>query len=89
MDLIWQGLRKAFELLASGDPEIWRITMRTIQVSGTATFIAVALGVPPGIFLALGRFPGRRLVISVVNTAMGLPPVVLGLWVAVLLSRYG
>ncbi|MBI2940573.1 MAG: ABC transporter permease [Chloroflexi bacterium] len=89
MDLIWRGLLKAVELVVSGDPEVWRITFLTLRVSGTATLISVLLGVPAGVLLALGRFPGRRLLVSLVNTGMGLPPVVVGLWVSILLWRYG
>lgn len=89
MELIWQGLQKAAELLVSGDPELWSITYLTLRVSGTATLISILIGVPAGVALALGRFPGRRFLISLVNTGMGLPPVVVGLWVSLLLWRYG
>ncbi|BDG62268.1 ABC transporter permease [Caldinitratiruptor microaerophilus] len=89
MDLVWQGLVRAFEMLLAGDPELGRITWLTLRVSGTATLVSVVLGVPTGVLLALGRFPGRRLLISLVNTGMGLPPVVVGLWVSLLLWRYG
>jgi tungstate transport system permease protein len=61
----------------------------SLQVSGTATFIALLLGIPAGAVLALTRFPGRTLVVSVVNTGMGLPPVVVGLFVTILLWRSG
>lgn len=76
-------------MLRKGDPELLRITWLTLKVSGTATFISLFLGVPVGILLALGHFPGRRFLISLVNTGMGLPPVVVGLWVSLLLARYG
>lgn len=89
MDLIWEGLVKAGELLMKGDPELWRITLLTLRVCGLATLISVLLGVPLGILLALSRFPGRRLLISLVNTGMGMPPVVVGLWVSILLWRSG
>ncbi|MBC7225026.1 MAG: ABC transporter permease, partial [Anaerolineae bacterium] len=65
------------------------ITLRTLQVSGTAACIALLLGVPTGTLLALRRFPGRRLVVGLVNTGMGLPPVVVGLFVALMLWRSG
>ena len=61
----------------------------SLQVSGTATLIALLLGIPAGAVLALTRFPGRTLVVSVVNTGMGLPPVVVGLFVTILLWRSG
>jgi tungstate transport system permease protein len=89
MDAIWEGLRKAGLMLISGDAELWRITLLTLRVSGTATLISLLLGVPAGLLLGLARFPGRRFVASVVNAGMGLPPVVAGLWVSLFLFRYG
>lgn len=89
MELIGQGIVKAFEMLLSGDPELWRITWLTLRVSGTATLISVLLGVPVGVFLALTRFRGRGLLVSLINTGMGMPPVVAGLTVSILLWRYG
>ncbi len=89
MDLVWSGTRQAISLLAGADREIWGILWLSLQVSGTATFISLALGVPAGAALALARFPGRGLVVSVVNTGMGLPPVVVGLFVTLLLWRSG
>jgi tungstate transport system permease protein len=65
------------------------VTLRTLQVSGTAACIAMLLGVPAGTLLALSRFPGRRVVVGLVNTGMGLPPVVVGLFVALMLWRSG
>ncbi|HWJ03183.1 MAG TPA: ABC transporter permease [Verrucomicrobiae bacterium] len=89
MELIWQGIVKAIHLIISGDPEIIDITLRTLQVSGSATFISLLIGVPLGTLLALAEFPGRRVVLSIVNTSMGLPPVVVGLWVSIFLWRSG
>lgn len=89
MELIWEGIGKAFRMLITGDPEVVRITFLTLQVSGTATFISLVVGVPLGTLLALTRFPGRRFLISLVNTGMGLPPVVVGLWVTIFLWRSG
>ena len=89
MDIIWEGTRQALRLVLTGDPEVWRITLLTLRVSGTALLIALALGLPAAAFLALGRFPGRRLLASAVNAGMGLPPVVVGLVVTVLLWRSG
>lgn len=76
-------------MLLEGDPELWRITLLTLRVSGTATLISVLIGVPAGALLALARFPGRSLLVSLVNTGMGMPPVVAGLWVSLLLWRSG
>jgi tungstate transport system permease protein len=89
MDLVWSGTRQALALLAGADREIWGILWLSLQVSGTATLISLALGVPAGAALALARFPGRGLVVSLVNTGMGLPPVVVGLFVTLLLWRGG
>jgi len=87
MDLVRQGLSKALWLLLTGDPEVWRITFLSLQVSGLATLCALLLGIPMGALLALTRFPGRRLIVSLINTGMGLPPVVVGLFVTVALWR--
>lgn len=89
MATIWEGLKQALYLLATGDPETWSITFLTLRVSGMATLISVLLGVPLGMVLALARFPGRRILISLVNTGMALPPVVVGLWVSIFLWRSG
>lgn len=69
--------------------ELAGILGMTLFVSGVAIVISMLLGVPLGIGLALGRFPGRRLLITLVNTGMGLPPVVVGLFVFLLLARSG
>jgi tungstate transport system permease protein len=76
-------------LLVAGDPEVWRITFLSLQISSTATLISLLLGIPFGVFLALKEFPGRRFVVSLVNTGMSLPPVVVGLFVTILLWRSG
>ncbi len=89
MDLIWDGIVKAFWLLASGDPEVVRVTLLSLQVSGSATLLSLILGVPVGTALALSRFPGRGVVVSLVNTGMGMPPVVVGLFVTIFLWRNG
>ncbi|MGH7364612.1 MAG: ABC transporter permease, partial [Candidatus Methylomirabilales bacterium] len=89
MDIIWEGTRQALHLVLTGDPEVWRITLLTLRVSGTALLFALALGLPAAAALALGRFPGRRLLASAVNAGMGLPPVVVGLVVTILLWRSG
>ncbi|HUF93885.1 MAG TPA: ABC transporter permease [Candidatus Limnocylindria bacterium] len=89
MDLLVSGVREAVWLLVGGDPEIWSILLLSLQVSGSATFIALALGIPVGAALGLARFPGRTVLVSAVNTGMGLPPVVVGLFVSILLWRSG
>ncbi len=89
MDLVAEGLRKALLLLVGGDREVLGITLLSLEVSGLATLISLALGVPLGTAIGLSRFPGKRLVVSLVNTGMGLPPVVVGLFVSILLWRSG
>ncbi len=89
MDLIIEGVQQAFVLLLSGDPELWRVIWLSLQVSGSATALSLCIGIPFGALLALNDFPGRRIVISLVNTGMGLPPVVVGLFVTILLWRNG
>jgi len=89
MDLVWTGFRQAVALVAGADREIWEILWLSLQVSGSATLVALALGIPAGAALALARFRGRGLVVSAVNTGMGLPPVVVGLFVTLLLWRSG
>lgn len=79
----------AASLLLSGDPELWHIIRLSLAVTLTATLIATLIGAPLGAMLAIGRFPGRRLVVVVLNGFMGLPPVVVGLGVYLLLSRSG
>jgi len=71
------------------DPEVFQITILLLQISGVATAISLLLGLPLGTLLALGKFPGRSLLLSLVNTGMGLPPVVVGLAVAMALWRSG
>src|SRR6476619_2916310 len=89
MDLISTGTRQALWLLLSGDPEVWRITFLSLQISLTATVMSLLLGIPLGTYLALAEFPGRRLALSLVNTGMSLPPVVVGLFVTIFLWRSG
>jgi tungstate transport system permease protein len=89
MDLVVDGVRHALALLFGGDGEVWAILLLSLQVSASATLISLLIGIPAGAALALARFPGRGLVVSAVNTGMGLPPVVVGLFVTLLLWRSG
>jgi tungstate transport system permease protein len=89
MELIYEGILKAVRLLLTLDPEVLNITFLSLKVSGTATLVSLFLGITSGILLALADFPGRRLLISIVNTGMGLPPVVVGLFVTIFLWRNG
>ncbi|MEQ6376526.1 ABC transporter permease [Bacillaceae bacterium S4-13-56] len=89
MDYIVEGILEAIRLLITGDPEIYQITWLTLKVSGIATLISLLIGVPSGLVLAWVQFPGRKIIMSIVNMAMGFPPVVVGLWVFILLARNG
>ena len=89
MDLILEGIQKAFWLLVSFDPEVLGITLLSIKVSGSATLISLVIGILVGASVALTRFPGRRIVVSLINTGMALPPVVVGLFVTISLWRNG
>jgi len=89
MDLILEGIKKAFWLLVTLDPEVLGITFLSLKVSGLATLISLVIGIFVGISVALARFPGKRIVVSLINTGMGLPPVVVGLFVTIFLWRNG
>jgi tungstate transport system permease protein len=89
MDLILQGIAGAIAKIASLDQDVMDAAVASLVVSGAATVIAVVTGVPLGALIGLTRFRGRRLLLSLVNTGMGLPPVVVGLFVVVFLWRSG
>ena len=82
-------MREALALLLGGDAELYGIIARTLLISGLATLAAMLLGIPIGYALARGRFAGRTLLLGMVNTGMGMPPVVVGLVVWLLLTRSG
>lgn len=86
---IWHGLLGALRLILSGDTEILQVVRLSLMVSGSALLISAALGIPLGCWLAFRRFLGRRLTIAFLYTGMGLPPVVVGLFVYLLVSRSG
>jgi tungstate transport system permease protein len=85
----FEALAEALYLIFSLDPEVWGIMILSIRVSGTATFLAACCGIPLGMFLGLRVYIGHRIINNLVNTAMGLPPVVIGLYVFLMLSRSG
>jgi len=89
MELVWEGIKHAGLLLLSGDAEVLGITLFSLQVSCAATGLSLVVGIPLGILLAMKRFPGRSLAVSLINTGMGLPPVVVGLFVTIFLWRSG
>ena len=89
MQEIFQALGAAGSLLAGFDAQLVQIVGLSLRVSLTAVFIACVFGLPLGAAIAVGRFPGRRALIVVLNAFMGLPPVVVGLFVYLMLSRAG
>jgi tungstate transport system permease protein len=89
MELIGQGLIEALRLIATRDPEVMRIAWLSVKVSGLATLISLVLGIPIGAAIGLTRFRGRGFLLSLINTGMALPPVVVGLFVSIVLWRSG
>ncbi len=89
VETISQGFIRAVALIFSGDRELFEIILLSLRVSGTALLLATAIGLPGGALFALKRLPLRGLVISLMNTLMGLPPVVAGLVLYLILSRSG
>ncbi|HOW92853.1 MAG TPA: ABC transporter permease [Anaerolineaceae bacterium] len=89
MQNLIEGIIRAFQLLLQGDPEVVRITLLSLKVSGVATLISILIGLPLGTFLALVNFRSRQFWISLINTGMALPPVVVGLVVSIFLWRSG
>jgi tungstate transport system permease protein len=89
MDLILEGIKKAFWLLITLDPEVMGITLLSLEVSGIATLISLFIGISTGVTVALSRFTGKKIVVSLINTGMALPPVVVGLFVTIFLWRNG
>ncbi|HPB36749.1 MAG TPA: ABC transporter permease [Syntrophorhabdus sp.] len=89
MDLIFEGIIKAFWLLVTFDPEVMSIMFLSLKISGSATLVSLFIGLSAGSALALTQFPGKKIVVGAVNTGMGLPPVVVGLFVSIFLWRSG
>jgi tungstate transport system permease protein len=79
VEFLWDGLRQAWHLIITGDPYLRQITWVTLKVAFFSTAIALALGVPLGLVLGLGRFPGRRVALVLVNVGFVMPPVLIGL----------
>lgn len=89
MSYIFDGIREALWLLISRDREIFQIIGLSLCVSGIATLFAMIIGLPIGIYTGIKSFPFKKIYGSILFTAMGIPPVVLGLIVAIMLSRNG
>ena len=89
MNEIAQGFWDAWRLILTVDPDLYEIILLSLQVTVSAVVIASLIGLPMGAWLAVNRFKFRRYVIAVLNALMGLPPVVVGLFVYLMLSRAG
>lgn len=89
MNEILQGVAEAFRLIVTLDADLIEISLRSLQVTITAVVISSAIGIPLGAWLAVKRFRHRRAAIALLNALMGLPPVVVGLLVYLMLSRSG
>lgn len=89
MDYIFEGFTQAFHLIKALDAELLAIVLLSLEVSLGALCVASFAAIPFGVALGLKQFPFRRLLLSIVNTCVGLPPVVVGLFVFLFLSRSG
>ncbi len=87
MEFLLDGLKQALELLRTGDRQVLEITVTTLQLAFWSTLLALVGGLPLGLALGIGSWRGRRPLLSLANAGMGLPPVVVGLVVALLLFR--
>jgi tungstate transport system permease protein len=86
---ISEAAAQAFGLVIAGDPNLLRIVLLSLEVSVASVTMACVLGLPLGAAIAVNEFPGKRMVVIVLNGLMGLPPVVVGLFVYLMLSRAG
>ncbi len=89
MDIYTEALREGWQLLVSGTLDVWAIVVTSLRVSGMATAISLVVGVPAGMWVGLTHFVGRRIALIIFNSGMGMPPVFVGLLVAMTLSRRG
>ncbi|MDA0270097.1 MAG: ABC transporter permease [Chloroflexi bacterium] len=89
MGLIWEAFAEAWRLLTTGDAAIYEIALRTAVITGFSTSVAAGIGLPLGLFIAIGQFPGQRAFLSLANAGLGMPPVVAGLLVSIALWRSG
>lgn len=89
MDIFFDSLFSALRLVFSLDKEMLAIVMVSLQVSFASTILAALVGIPAGFLVALGKFPGKRMLITVLNTLLAMPTVVIGLFVYAFISRRG
>lgn len=89
MGIYVNALREGWALLVSGSLDVWTIVFTSLKVSGVATSLALLIGLPFGLVVGINHFVGRRVALVIFNSGMGLPPVFVGLMVAMTLSRRG
>lgn len=89
MDLILDSLREAVRLLVQGNRYVLDVVLLSLRVSGFALLLGIVLGMPVGVLVGLNRFRGRSIIVALIHTGFALPPVVVGLFVYMLLSRAG
>ncbi len=87
--MVLDATTRALELLLSGNPDLWAVIAVSFKVSSIAILVAVPFSLATALLLAYGRFPGRRVLISLFNTLLSVPAVVVGLTLYILLSRQG
>jgi tungstate transport system permease protein len=85
MNFLWDGVRQAWHLIVSGNPYLWKVTWVTLKVAGVSTAVSLVIGLPIGLTLGLGKFRGRRAAVALANFGLVLPPVVVGLVLALLM----
>ncbi|HEY5528682.1 MAG TPA: ABC transporter permease [Thermoleophilia bacterium] len=89
MGLFWEAIKQAFHLLISGDRYVYEVMLMSLRVAGVATAIGMIVGIPIGTWMGFKRFAGWGVAASILNLGLMLPPVVVGLFVFMLLSRQG
>jgi tungstate transport system permease protein len=89
LNYLLQGLKEALKILATGDPEAYRIALVSIKIASTSTLLASLAAIPAGFWITFARFPGRKEVIAFLRALLALPTVVVGLFLYSLLSRSG
>ncbi len=89
MDELWQGIARAIELIATLDPEVFEVAGRSLLIAATSCSLAALISLPLGSLIHFNRFPGKRFLISLIQTLFSIPTVAVGLFVFVFFSRSG
>lgn len=87
MEFVFQMLVRAVQRIADGDVEVWSTAWRTVRFAVLSTALALAVGLPLGVWMGEARTRGRRVALTLANAGLGLPPVVLGVFLAVAIQR--